>query len=405
MKRITASLLILCILFISSAQLRADALASVFEHSDSYRASEYYDKLLAVNLTGNFAEDIAAVAMSQVGYHEGRAAGDLGGGSTGKANYTEYGANFGLPDDAWCSVFVWWCARQAGINESIIQKTEWAKTALYSFDCRPHTPEGSVSIGDIAFIDMNYGDGIEDHVGIVVGVTDSEIITVEGNSSNGVRKQVYSRLSGLRDDGAGDLLYLGTPDYKGENTDSVTYETIFVSSIGASTYSNINGEKTGSLGGGEYMLLAVDPTGNWLQLVAANGIDSCYIAASSSAEFTTKNLPPITGYDAWSGFTSSTKPSAPSEDISAPVQTDPSVTTTTVPTSPTTSSAAPTQTEPSSSEVAKEDTGYTSSFDSEWIKYAAYVLLGILAVAFIVILASLMGRKDEPKRGGYDDYM
>ncbi len=395
MKRIIASLLAMCVLFCSASGLRAEALASVFEHSESYRGSEYYDRLIAVDLTGNYGEDIAAVALSQVGYHEGKSAGDLNGTSSGKANYTEYGANFGLPDDAWCAVFLWWCARQAGINESIIRKTEWAKASLQPFDCLPLAQCASISVGDIAFIDMSGGDGIEDHVGIVVGVSENEIITVEGNCSNAVRKQTYSRSTGLRSDSAGTLLYIGTPDYNGINSPQCTYETVFVSCPNTEAYTGINGEKMGTLGDGEYMLLAADPSGNWFQIVASNGIDSVFISAESAA-LSVKNLPPITGYDAWSTFDPITAETEPTGDIVAPMQTDPSVTTTTTtttepPTAPTAEPTKPTETV----EVSEQtDNGYTSSFGNGWIEYAAYALLGVFAVAFLVIMASLMGRKD-----------
>lgn len=396
MKRILSALLALCVLFLSVPQLRASALASVFEHSDSYRASEYYTALISVELTGDLRRDIASVALSQVGYHEGKSAADLGGASSGKNNFTEYGRNFGLEGDSWCSVFVWWCARQAGINESIIYKTEWAKASLQPFESLPLSQCGNIRVGDIAFIDMSYGDGIEDHSGIIVGVSDDTIITVEGNTSNGVRKQTYSRKTGLREDGNGKLLYVGSPHYSGTNSSEGSYETVFVRSFGASVYSSIGGAKLGTLDDGKYMLLASDPSGQWLQIVAPNGIDSQFISSSANASFSTENLPPITGFDAWTGFEPST--TVTSSDIIAPVQTDPSVTTTTTTTTTSTTASTTVPTEPTvpvQVESAPDDNGYTSSFGTEWIQYAAYALLGVLAIAFIVILASLMGRRDD----------
>ncbi len=403
MKRIVSSLLVLCILFLSGAYLRAEALASVFEHSDSFRASDYYISLLSINLTGKYRDDIAAVALSQVGYHEGKSAGDLGGSSSGKNNFTEYGYNFGLPGDSWCSVFVWWCARQAGINESIISKTEWAKASLQPFKSVPLNRASNINVGDIAFVDMNYGDGIEDHMGIIVGVSSEDIVVVEGNTSNAVRKQTYSRSTGMREDGNGRLLFIGTPDYRGENSRQRSYETVFVSAPGADVYSSISGSKTGSLGDGKYMLLASDPSGQWLQIVAANGIDSVFIPARN-ASLSVKDLPPITGYDAWSTYQTASATTT-TEYIAAPVQTDPSVTTT----APTTSAVLPTTapTEPTQPiEVQSDpDNGYTSSFGSDWIKYAAYALLGILAIAFVIIMASLMSHKDPSPPNDYNNQM
>lgn len=402
MRRAVTLTLLLCILFCMTAQMRAEASASVFEHSESYRNSEYYSRLLLVELSENPGENIAAIALSQVGYHEGRSAGDLDGTSSGKANFTEYGASFGLPDDAWCSVFVWWCARQAGINESIIRKTEWAKASLQPFDCTPLSQCGSISVGDIAFIDMNGGDGIEDHVGIVVAVNDNEITTVEGNSSNAVRKQTYSRTTGLRSDSAGTLLYIGSPDYGGVNSTECTYETIFVCSPNADTFSAIGGEKTGVLDDGEYMLLAADSSGNWLQIVSANGIDSVFIS-TKNASLSVKNLPPITGYDAWSTFEQNANTTVFDNNITVPIQTDPPVTTTTAPTSVTVSTTAPSA-QPSVESTAipsQSDNGYTASFGNDWIEYAAYGLLGLLVLGFIVVMASLMSKKEPPPDGSY----
>ena len=157
------------------------------------------------------------------------------------------------------------------------------------------------------------------------------------------------------------------------------------------------------------MLLTSDPSGEWFQIVAANGIDSVFIHADDAA-LTLKNLPPITGYDAWSTFDPNAYYTVPSESVDAPLQTDPPVaaTSTTVTTSTTAPTSAPT--EPSAVQPDKDtsesaDNGYTSSFGSDWVQYAAYALLGVLAVAFVVILFSLIGKKCESENDNYDNYM
>ncbi len=401
MKRITAFLLTLCILFTLLPNIRAGAAVSVFEHSDTYRKSKYYENLLNVEFTDDIGANVAAVALSQVGYHEGKSSGDLSGSSSGKGNHTEYGVNFGLPGDPWCAVFVWWCARQAGVEESIYRKTEWAKMDLQPFDCVPLSRCDSILPGDIVFVDSSHGDGIEEHVGIVTKATDKEITVVEGNSSNAVRKRTYSRSSGLRDDKSATLTYVGRPDYYGYNSSVASYETVFVSSPDAVTYSGIGGVKNGRLKDGEYMLLSVHSSGDWLQIVAPNGIDSLFIPAEN-AEFSVKNLPPITGYDAWSTF----EPQNFTTTVTTvPTQTDPPVTTTTVTTTVPVPVTEPTSTAPSSVEISGDpDNGYTSSFGNDWITYAAYGLLGILAIAFVIILISLMGGGRKNDDDGYDGY-
>ena len=110
------------------------ALTMTYEPSSYYRSSVYYSRLTGVALTGNPKTDLVLVAASQVGYHEGNSRSELGGGNTsGTANYTEYAYWFGprVRGDsnfwyAWCAMFISWCARQAGIPESMINNSSMA---------------------------------------------------------------------------------------------------------------------------------------------------------------------------------------------------------------------------------------------------------------------------------------
>ena len=42
-----------------------------YDMSDQYKASSFYANLKAVERTGDQAKDVLAIAMSQIGYHEG----------------------------------------------------------------------------------------------------------------------------------------------------------------------------------------------------------------------------------------------------------------------------------------------------------------------------------------------
>ncbi len=66
--------------------------------------------------TGDHAEDIAAVALSQVGYHGGTGPNDLDGDPVTYVdkNYNKYCIYLGYTNTAWCAAFVSWCAWQAG---------------------------------------------------------------------------------------------------------------------------------------------------------------------------------------------------------------------------------------------------------------------------------------------------
>ena len=123
LKRLTA-LCICIIICLSSIPLDCFAASPSYSVSDSYKSGKYYTNLLCVELTGNQAEDLVAVAMSQVGYHQGSSKSDMDGVSSETSKkYNEYGFMHGNANDDWCAYFVSWCARQARIPTSIIPKT------------------------------------------------------------------------------------------------------------------------------------------------------------------------------------------------------------------------------------------------------------------------------------------
>ncbi len=192
---------------------------SVFAHSDEYRLGRYYDSLCRAQKTGVLRTDIAIVSLSQVGYHEGSNINDVSGDSRGSANYTEYGVNYGNPNDYWCAMFIWWCARQAGVGETVIPKTGSAKAEAFGCENVPFESNIDLRTGDILFID-NTGDENEDHVALVISVTADTITTVEGNISNSVKQRTYSRASGSTRGGDARIVKVGYPDYENAGKES-----------------------------------------------------------------------------------------------------------------------------------------------------------------------------------------
>ena len=163
-----------------------------------YKQSEYYKKLQAVKKTGNYHEDLASVALSQVGYHEGDYVYQQTGTYTnGKGNYTEYGYWHGQ-QTAWSGIFVSWCANRAGIPESVLTPTVWSVTDDLGLEfkwAKDHTP----AVGDVViFDDQPYHADTEhpgahgDRCGIVVAVSGNNVTVVEGASSCAVAKKTYS---------------------------------------------------------------------------------------------------------------------------------------------------------------------------------------------------------------------
>lgn len=122
---------------------------------------------------------IVEVAMKQLG------------NKGGKTFWSWYG--FKSRED-WCALFVSWCEDQCGYLEAgLAPKFALVSDGADWFVLRDQwrlmgdTPEP----GDLIFFDWDQ-DGGRDHVGIVTGVVDDKVFTVEGNSSDLCRQKRYA---------------------------------------------------------------------------------------------------------------------------------------------------------------------------------------------------------------------
>lgn len=140
---------------------------------------------------------IVQVAQSQIGYLEKASNADLDDfkANAGNANYTKYGAWYGLNGQPWCDIFVSWCANEAGEQEAVGKFAyvpyHWeffeSKGESHGLDYKP-VP------GDIVFFT-----GLS-HTGIVTDCANGLVYTVEGNTNgsdfesegNGVWAKTYS---------------------------------------------------------------------------------------------------------------------------------------------------------------------------------------------------------------------
>jgi len=154
------AIILICVLLCSALFFFGD------ENSDDYYTA-----------TGDAT--ITQVAAAQVGNHGGR------------KFWKWYGYNERVD---WCAIFVSWCAHQCGYIESgVIPKFAGVPAGVDWFvergQFRPNTyiPKP----GDIIFIDWG-GDGTRDHVGIVERCDGRAVYTIEGNSGDACRRQVYS---------------------------------------------------------------------------------------------------------------------------------------------------------------------------------------------------------------------
>ncbi len=131
--------------------------------------------LLLTNYSGN---EIVAVATEQIG--------NVGG--------EKYWLWYGYPARVeWCACFVSWCANECNYIErdiipkfsAVVNGIAWFKENKLWQDIN-YTPKS----GDIIFFDWE-NDGTADHVGIVEKVDGEKVHTIEGNSNDECKRNVY----------------------------------------------------------------------------------------------------------------------------------------------------------------------------------------------------------------------
>ena len=155
------------------------------------------------------------------------------------SNRTKYGEFTGMNGEAWCQSFVGYCAGQAGIPDDVIPNKEaWTQGAY-----RVITKKGqALSASDARASDIIYftngGVGSIYHVGIVEDVSNGDIHTIEGNTSNMVRRKTYgpSRFG---------KIMIARPAYPDTGTvaaaPSTNSNVKFAEDTGIASYSNTRG--------------------------------------------------------------------------------------------------------------------------------------------------------------------
>ena len=131
---------------------------------------------LFAGLFGN--SQMVSVAMAQVG-NQG-----------GQKFWSWYGFNGRVE---WCACFVSWCADQCGlITSGAVPKFASCPAGVEWFKSHGKWEDNSYSpaAGTIIFFDWDR-DGVSDHVGIVEKCENGRVYTVEGNSGDAVRQEIY----------------------------------------------------------------------------------------------------------------------------------------------------------------------------------------------------------------------
>ncbi len=155
------------------------------------------------------AAKVISIALAEVGYREKatNASLDLATANAGTGNWTKYARdlwNAGYYNGnkngyAWCDVFVDWCFYKAfGKTEGqLVECQSGTLGAACPYSAGYYKAQGRYDrtprAGDQVFFQQN---GALVHTGIVAEVTSARIVTVEGNSSNMVKKNTYARTSG-----------------------------------------------------------------------------------------------------------------------------------------------------------------------------------------------------------------
>ena len=101
-----------------------------------------------------------------------------------KYNTAYYGREVSGGAYAWCMAFVWWVFREAGFN---LYKTASCSAFVqrYWTVAPAQVVTSGYKPGDIVFFDFSGRRKKTEHVGIVVGVVGSTVLTIEGNTGTG----------------------------------------------------------------------------------------------------------------------------------------------------------------------------------------------------------------------------
>ena len=143
-----------------------------------------------VELTGVWAEDVIAIAESQLGYTESERNYTVTGDGARKG-YTRYGDWYGDPYGDWSAMFVSFCLYYAGISRQSVPYASdcagWVGTLAGETWGLYRSMEGnSPQKGDIVFLDTD-ADGSADQAGLVASVSGGSLRVIVGDSENSVR--------------------------------------------------------------------------------------------------------------------------------------------------------------------------------------------------------------------------
>ena len=287
------------------------AAASEYEMSDEYKSSSFYENLKAVELTGNQARDVLAIAMSQIGYHEGDSEADLDGkNSSGSRDFVEYNVLNGKLDNGqgngmsygyyWCASFATWCLRMAGVERDAMAGGGVNCSTWFS-NCKEEGIYKSKSgyipkAGDIVFFNDPSENRASTHVGLVRYSDGNRVYTVEGNVTIGEEYSSNGEYVALKDHDISSSFIVGyaTPEYKTNNSRrTVDYSGGFLSRGCYIATAKLDvfekaedGNATGAID--QFTVFSVSAVeGDYLKLSGYNGTDGYVKISEDTVQITT----------------------------------------------------------------------------------------------------------------------
>lgn len=155
----------------------------------------------------NIIEKIISIAKAEIGTCE----------PTGDDKYIKVynaltGAGFNM-SVAWCAIFVTWVMYTAGVAKTIVPYfascdigMNWFKNKGLFKKAPAYGGSYIPKVGDIIFFSSKYDQNDSTHVGIVTGVSNNKVHTIEGNTSDAVHERTYTLDNKF-------ILGYGCPDY------------------------------------------------------------------------------------------------------------------------------------------------------------------------------------------------
>lgn len=156
--------------------------------ADVENATVWQRSVSAAELNGNWAHDVVEIAKTQIGYAASEHNFVVVDGR--RMGYTRYGDWYGDTDTylygEWCAGFVSFCLHYAGVDAlpKSFACAAWVRS-LSEIDAYRDAADYAPKAGDLIFFysgkDADKTNLRSNHVGIVVEITDDEIVTIEGN--------------------------------------------------------------------------------------------------------------------------------------------------------------------------------------------------------------------------------